>query len=81
MRVYILVPHTWQMWDDVSLFSSFAAVEQVALTAATYRVARGENPDWCCILAYDGGDQMYPVFVYTIEGNRLHREPWAIPSS
>lgn len=80
MRVYVLVPHEWHVWEDVSFFSSFALVEQTALSGARRRINEGTDPDWCCILAYDGQDELYPIFVYTIVGDRLHRETWAIPS-
>ncbi len=81
MRIYVLIPHQWKSWDDVSIFGSFAAVEQTALIGAQRRNIEGEDPDWCCIIAYDGDDELYPVFLYTVRSpTHLHREPWAIPS-
>lgn len=80
MKLYVIVPHRWNTWDDVTMFTTFSAVEQVALAFANRRIASGEDPDWCQIVAYDGQDELYPVFLYRFFGNRLHREPWPTPS-
>lgn len=82
MHVYIVVPRYEHTWDEVNVYSSFSAVEQFVLQVASLLARDGRDPNWCKILAYEGQDDLHPMFVYTIvASDRLHREPWINPSS
>ena len=80
MMIYVLIPHAGRSLEDSHLFTSFSLVEQRILAVArSYREA-GLDPDWGYIVAYEGLDQLHPVFLYTVVGDRLHREPYPSPS-
>ena len=80
--IYMLVPHVARSRLDVRMFDSFSSVEQLALRVARALESEGKCPDWCEIIAYDGMDEMYPAFIYTLLGSfRLHRDHWPSPSS
>ena len=81
MKLYVLIPHTARVPEQHRLFTSYSAVEQAALIAARGFEQAGMDPDWCSILAYDGQDELYPIFVYTLVGSvHLRREPYPSPS-
>ena len=81
MKLYVLIPHTARVPEQYRLFTSYSAVEQAALTAARDFERTGRDPDWCSILAYDGQDELYLVFVYTLVGSvHLRRESVPTPS-
>lgn len=81
MMLYVLIPHMARTLEDSHFFTSFSLVEQRFLAIArSYREA-GLDPDWGFIVAYEGLDQLHPVFVYRLIGeDRLHREPYPSPS-
>ncbi len=80
--LYVLIPHTAQTWEAFRMFVSYAAAEQAALLAARGFERAGLDPDWCSIVAFEGQDELYPVFLYTLVGStRLHRERVPTPSS
>jgi hypothetical protein len=80
--IYMLVPHAARSRLHIRMFANYSVAEQTALTVARALEAEGKDPEWCEIIAYDGLDEMYPVFIYTLfRALRLHREPWPSPSS
>lgn len=79
--IYLLIPHRAATTDDVRLFATYGAAEQVILTAARDYARKGHHYDWCNLIAYDGIDELRPVFVYTVSTpNHLHRERFPSPS-
>lgn len=79
--LYVLIPHRATRFEEFRYFSSFAAVEQAAILAARGFEKEGHDPDWCCILAYEGMDELSPMFFYRLVGStRLVREKWPSPS-
>ncbi len=64
------------------MFVSFAAAEQAIFGPAIwYQLNRGD-PDWCVLIAYEGIDELRPVFLYRVLApDRLSREPYPSPSS
>ena len=78
--IYVLLPHTAKTWEHARIFLSYALVEQITLQTARALVRGGELEDWCTITAYDGMDEVHPVFVFWVEGGRLHRESVPSPS-
>jgi hypothetical protein len=82
MLLYFVVPHHHHTWDDITVYSSFSAVEQFVLQVAAMLAERKSDPNWCKILAYEGQDELHPTFVYTFVGvDRLRRVEWPTPSS
>jgi len=80
--LYMLVPRSARSWSHFRMFLTYASAEQTALTVARGIVKEGRNPDWCEIVAYDGVEELQPVFVYTLVGaDYLRREEWPTPSS
>ena len=78
--IYIIVPHVKTSWDDVRVFTSYSAAEQAVLTAAKGFAAAGYEPDWCLLVAYEGVDELRPVFLFTISDGWLYRQPYPTPS-
>lgn len=81
--LYVLIPHMAESWEHFRMFSSYSAVEQIALHVARERASKGHDPDWCSIIGYNSGiDEYHPVFLYTIVGmTHLQRERLPTPSS
>jgi hypothetical protein len=81
MMIYVLVPHAGRSLEDSHFFTSFSLVEQRFLAVARSYHEENKDPDWGFIVAYEGIDQLYPVFLYTLVGtDRLRREPYPSPS-
>lgn len=79
--LYMLIPHFARTWEDYRFFTTYAAMESRALDVAKSLEANNDNPDWCIVLGYDGTDEIYPTFLYSLVGSRhLHREPYPTPS-
>ena len=78
--IYLLVPHSYQSWEDIQVFLTYSAAEQSVLRTAESLVRLGGREDWCCLIGLDGIDEVRPVFLYTVEGGRLFREDWPSPS-
>ena len=66
MMLYVLLPRGTLEWDDIRVFTTFSAVEQ-QVTPDTY------------ILAYEGTDELTPIWIYQLEKGKLQR--WAISRS
>jgi hypothetical protein len=62
MMLYLLLPVGTIDWDDIRIFTSFAHVETLA-TPGFY------------VLAYEGIDELRPVWIYQREGGFLRRYP------
>jgi hypothetical protein len=79
--LYMLIPHTAKSYEDFHLFTTFAMAEQqVFLTARAYE-RTGQDPDWCYLIAYEGTDELRPVFLYSVlTSDRLRRDPYPSPS-
>lgn len=54
---------------DVRVFTSYAHVEQEALRMARLRKDWGVSPDWCTIRAYEGTDELTPVWGYYVHSS------------
>ncbi len=81
MMLYVLIPHRGISSEDFRMFTSFAIAEQAIFTAAKWFEQAGGDPDWCCLICYEGLDELRPVFVYkVIASDRLSREPYPSPS-
>ena len=79
--IYIIVPHNVNTWENLRIFMNYSAAEQAVLNSARGFLREGRNPDWCYLVAYDGADEVYPVFLYVLEGARhLKRYPYPTPS-
>lgn len=71
--IYLLVPTGNSEWDDMRLFTTFSAVEQVVNKGIKERKARHENERWCFVIAYDGTDEVHPQWGYVIYDGYLQR--------
>jgi hypothetical protein len=79
--LYILIPHQAKSQEDFRYFTTFAMAEQSIFLAAKGYESRGDDPDWCVLIAYDGVDELRPVFVYSVlASDRLRRDPYPSPS-
>jgi hypothetical protein len=76
--IYILFPHDSK---NFRIFTNYTAAEQAILRSAKGFEREGHDPDWCILIAYEGIDELYPVFVYNLVGsNYLVREEVPSPS-
>ncbi len=81
MRIYIVLPFPEHTWADIMVFTTYSAAEQAILRTARALDDNDQEYHWCSMVAYDGQDELYPVFLYTISTlDRLHREPYPTPS-
>lgn len=71
--IYLLVPTGNSEWDDMRLFTSFSAVEQVVAKGIKECKSRREHERWCFVIAYDGTDELRPVWGYMIYDGYLQR--------
>lgn len=71
--LYLLVPTGNPEWEDMRLFTSFSAVEQVAVTEATRRKQQRILDAWCFVVAYEGTDELRPVWGYYLIDGQLQR--------
>lgn len=62
--IYVLVPRGKSGWEDIRVFATFSAAEDV--------MKRGEG-DWCFTIAFDGIDELGPVFLYTFKNGAIVR--------
>ena len=68
--LYLLVPTGNPEWMDMRMFTSFSAVEQVVITEAKRRKQQRIVDAWCFVIAYDGVDELVPMWgYYLIEGS------------
>ncbi len=81
MRIYVVVPYEQHTWADMMVFATYSAAEQCMLRTAQVLDDNDRDFHWCSMIAYDGQDELYPVFLYTLATlDRLHREPFPTPS-
>lgn len=66
--LYVVVPIDAK-WRDLSFFTSYSAMEQFVLNFARIQKRRPSIMSWCEVYAYDGEDELHPVFKYTIQEN------------
>ena len=71
--IYLLVPTGHPEWDDMRMFTSFSAVEQVVAKGIDERTSKGQSERWCFVIAYDGTDELRPVWGYMIYDGYLQR--------
>ena len=76
--IYLLIPHEGK---TIRIFTTYAGAEQAILRSARGFEREGHDPDWCILIAYDGTDELYPMFVYSLVGSsHLAREDFPSPS-
>jgi hypothetical protein len=79
--LFVLIAHEARDVEDIRFFMSFPAAEQAVLQTARALTREGKAADWCYLIAYDGLDELRPVFLYMLVGGvHLHREPYPSPS-
>lgn len=71
--IYLLVPTGNSEWDDMRIFTTFSSVEQVVNKGIKECKARGQHERWCFVIAYDGSDELHPVWGYMIYDGYLQR--------
>jgi hypothetical protein len=71
--LYLLVPIVSTEWREMRLFTTFSAVEQVVAAGIAERQANGVPDRWCYVIAYDGTDEVFPVWGYVIYEGYLQR--------
>ncbi len=71
--IYLLVPTGNPDWDDMRLFSSFSMVEQVVAKGIEDCRKCGRSERWCFVIAYDGVDELRPLWGYMIYEGYLQR--------
>jgi hypothetical protein len=71
--IYLLVPTGNPEWEDMRIFTTFSAVEQVVAKGIEERIARREHERWCFVIAYDGEDELRPLWGYMIYEGYLQR--------
>jgi hypothetical protein len=75
--LYVLIPRNARRADEFRYFASYSAMEQAVFLAARGFEDSGYDPDWCYVLAYEGIDELFPTFLYTLSGSfKLVREKW-----
>lgn len=69
--IYVLVPHTA---GKHRYFTTYAAAEQAVIGMARALKDHNVDSNWCRLFAYDGVEELVPVFVYTlVDDAYLHR--------
>jgi len=71
--LYLLVPIGNSEWQDMRIFTSFSAVEQVVDREVKNRRTNKLPDAWCSVIAYDGTDELSPVWGYYIIDGYLQR--------
>ncbi len=64
--IYLLVPTGNAEWTDLRMFTSFSCVEQIMKQGIERRRIQRRHVEWCFVVAYEGGDEIYPAFEYHI---------------
>jgi hypothetical protein len=62
MMVYALLPRGSLDWDDIRIFTTFAAVEPLILQGTF-------------VIAMEGTDELTPAWIYQLEQGRIRRYP------
>jgi hypothetical protein len=71
--LYLLVPTGNPEWEDMRMFTSFSAVEQVAVEESKRRKQERIKDAWCFVIAYDGTDELRPMWGYYLIDGYLQR--------
>lgn len=71
--LYLLVPTGDAEWKDMRLFTTFSAVEQVVSRGMDECRRANLSERWCFVIAYEGTDELRPVWGYTIYEGYLQR--------
>ncbi len=71
--IYLLVPTGHPDWDDMRIFTSFSMVEQVVAKGIEDRRKAGQSERWCFVIAYNGTDELHPLWGYMIYDGYLQR--------
>lgn len=71
--IYLLIPRGDSDWKDMRMFTSFSSVEQVVDAGIKDRAARNVDTRWCFVVAYEGTDELSPVWGYMIYEGYLQR--------
>jgi hypothetical protein len=71
--LYLLVPTGDAEWHDMRIFTTFSATEQVVAKGIELRRSKGLPDRWCFVIAYDGTDELHPVWGYIIYEGILQR--------
>ncbi len=66
VMIFMLVPTGNSEWMDMRHFTSYSALEQVMKQGIKERLASRKYPQWCFGIAYEGTDELYPVFEFHI---------------
>jgi hypothetical protein len=75
--VFMLVPTGGAEWEDMRIFTTYSAVEQVMKRGIEERRAKNKHVEWCFVVQYEGTDEVRPVFTYHIteSGNIIRTIP------
>lgn len=68
--IYVLIP-IWAEWHDIRIFTTYAAMETEVLQRAKLRKQQGVDVEWCHVVAYEGSDELTPVWNYYINKQSL----------
>jgi hypothetical protein len=68
--IYVLLPH---IGGNPRYFTTYACAEQAVMGTARALKDYNLDPNWCKLIAYDGLEELVPVFVYTIAGDSYLR--------
>lgn len=71
--LYLLVPTGNSEWQDMRLFTSFSAMEQVVDKEIERRRREKLHEQWCFVVAYDGTDELHPIWGYYVMDGYLQR--------
>lgn len=66
--LYVVVPRAATTYEGLRLFSTYSSMEQAVFEAAREFERAGFTSDWCIVIGYDGTDEQYPIFIYTLVG-------------
>lgn len=64
--IYLLVPTGGAEWTDLRMFTSYTCVEQIVKQGIQQRYIQRRHIDWCFVIAYEGTDELRPVFEFHI---------------
>lgn len=64
--IFLLVPTGNAEWSDMRMFTSYSSVEQVMKQGIQQCRNKKRFVQWCFVVAYEGGDEVYPVFEFHI---------------
>lgn len=71
--IYLLVPTEHSTWQDMRLFTTFSSLEQMVTSGIRQCRSQGLPDQWCYVIAYEGTDELSPVWGYIIYEGYLQR--------